>query len=111
MFLADQPNRNDSDMSMMRVKIGGYSIACHIVAALSMLLLPKSRKITSGDALIKASTIPLERPAGDMAGAKAIKTSTLSLRRGCIESVAKACAVPCEKPMYESEGWYVVLRT
>jgi len=44
------------------------------------------------------------RPLGDMAGASAIKTSTLSLRVGWIERVAKACAVPCEKPMYDREG-------
>jgi len=50
------------------------------------------------------------RPLGDMAGARAIKTSTLSLRVGWIERVAKAWAVPCEKPMYDREGWLVVLR-
>ena len=63
-----------------------------------MLLLPNARKITSGEALTRASTMPLDSPAGDIAGASAIKTSTLSLRVGCIDKVANACAVPCEKP-------------
>ena len=59
-----------------------------------MLFRPKARNMTSGEALVKALTIPLCRPGGDIAGAKAIKTSTLSLSVGWMESVAKAWAVP-----------------
>lgn len=89
-FLLDQSKRNESDMSMMRTNIGGYKIDCHMVAELSMLRRPKAKKRTSGEALTKASTTPFRRPAGDMAGAKAMKTSTLSLRVGWMDSVAKA---------------------
>ena len=90
MFLPDQLNRNDRDISMMRTNIGGYSIDCHIVAELSMLLRPKARKRTSGEAFINESTIPFRSPAGDMAGARAIKTSILSFSVGWIDKVAKA---------------------
>ena len=83
----------------MRTNSGGYSMACHMVAELSMLLRPKARKMTSGDALMRESTVLLLRPAGDMAGARAINTSTWSFKVGCIERAAKACAVPWEKPM------------
>lgn len=55
-----------------------------------MLRRPKAKKRTSGEALTKALTTPFRRPAGDMAGAKAMKTSTLSLRVGWMDSVAKA---------------------
>ena len=82
MFFPDQLNRNESDMSRMRTNIGGYKIDCHMVAELNMLLRPKARKRTSGEALIKESTMPFRSPAGDIAGAKAIKTSILSLRVG-----------------------------
>jgi len=43
--------------------------------------------------------MPLERPAGDIAGARAIKTLTCSLSFGCTARVAKAWAVPWENPM------------
>ena len=51
---------------------------------------PKRRKRTCGEALTSASTMPFERPAGDMAGARAIKTLTWSLSLGCTARVAKA---------------------
>ena len=82
MFLPDQLKRNDRDISMMRTNIGGYRIDCHMVAELRMLLRPKARKRTSGEAFINESTIPFRSPAGDIAGARAMKTSTLSLRVG-----------------------------
>ena len=82
MFFPVQLKRNKSDISRMRTNIGGYKIDCHMVAELSMLRRPKARKRTSGDALTKESTMPLRSPAGDIAGAKAMKTSILSLRVG-----------------------------
>ena len=78
---------------------------CHIVAEPSMLLLPKARKSNCGDALTSESTTLFRSPAGDIAGARAMKTSTLSLRVGCIDNVANACAVPCENPIYDKEAW------
>ena len=65
-------------------------MACHMVAELRMLRRPNVRNNTSGDALIRASTTPLWRPAGDIAGARAMNTSTLSFRVGWIDKVAKA---------------------
>lgn len=53
---------------------------------------------------MRESTTPLRSPAGDMAGARAMKTLTFSFSFGCIESVANACAVPWEKPIYDNEG-------
>ena len=90
MLAPDQLKRKESDISSMRTKIGGYKIDCHIVTELSMLLRPNARKRTSGEALTNESTIPFLRPAGDMAGARATKTSILSLSVGWIDSVAKA---------------------
>lgn len=49
---------------------------CHMVAELRIERLPNSRYSTCGDALTSASTMPLDKPAGDMAGARAIKTLT-----------------------------------
>jgi hypothetical protein len=49
---------------------------CHIVAELRIERRPNRRNKTCGDALMSASTIPFESPAGDIAGAKAIKTLT-----------------------------------
>ena len=89
-FFPDQAKRNESDMSMMRTNIGGYNIDCHMVAELRMLRRPKAKKRTSGEALTRASTTPFRSPAGDMAGAKPMKTSTLLLRVGWMDSVAKA---------------------
>lgn len=86
---------------MILTKMGGYRIDCHIVVELKIDRRPKSRKSTCGDALTSASTTPLNSPAGDMAGANAMKTLTLSLSFGWIASAAKACAVPCENPIYE----------
>lgn len=83
---------------------------CHIVAELRMDRRPKRRNRTCGEALIRASTIPLERPAGDMAGAKAMKTLTCWFSLGWIARVAKACAVPWEKPMYDKLSCEVVSR-
>lgn len=79
---------------MTHVKIAGYKIACHMVVLLRMALRPKARNRTSGDALMKELTMPDASPGGAMAGANAMKTSTLSFRLGCIDRVAKACAVP-----------------
>ena len=79
--------------------MGGYNIDCHMGVLLSRLCRPKARNKTSGDALTKASTTPFRRPAGDIAGASAMKTLTLSFNRGCVESAAKAWAVPWENPM------------
>jgi hypothetical protein len=79
---------------MRRTKIGGYKMACHIVAELSKLRRPNRRNNTSGDVFMKESTVLVVRPGGDMAGASAMNTSTLSLSIGWIERVAKACAVP-----------------
>jgi hypothetical protein len=74
--------------------MGGYKMACHMVAELSKLRRPNNRNRTSGEVFIKESTVPVVRPGGDMAGASAMNTSTLSLSVGWIERVAKACAVP-----------------
>ena len=82
MFWHFQPNRKSRDMSISLTKMGGYKRACHIVALVRIALRPKARKRTSGDALTKESTIPDVRPGGDIAGARAMKTSTLSLRVG-----------------------------
>lgn len=70
-----------------------------MVAELSMDRRPKRRNSTCGEALTRASTMPLDKPAGDMAGARAIKTLTCSLSLGWMDKLAKACAVPWEKPM------------
>ena len=90
MFLLYQPKRKVRDISIRRVKMGGYSMFCHIVADDKIDLRPKARKRRSGLVLTKASTIPLLRPAGDIAGAKAMKRLILSLRSGCMANVAKA---------------------
>lgn len=82
MFFPDQLNRKDRDISINRTNIGGYRIDCHIVAELSILRRPKARNKTSGDAFTRASTTPFRRPAGDIAGARAMKTSTWSLSVG-----------------------------
>ena len=97
-------------MSIVRMKIGGYKIACHIVAELSIERLPKAKKSSSGDVLMKVSTIPCESPEGDIAGARATNMLTFSLRLGLIEREANACAVPWEKPMYDKDFCPVVER-
>lgn len=66
MFLPDQEKRKDNDKSMMRTKIGGYRIDCQKVAELSMLLRPKARKSTLGEALTRELTMPFRKPAGDL---------------------------------------------
>lgn len=99
MLRACQPKRNERPISIRRTKIGGYRIDCHIVAELRMERRPKRRKRTCGEAFINESTIPFERPAGDIAGARAMNTLTFSLSFGCTARVAKACAVPCENPI------------
>jgi hypothetical protein len=70
-----------------------------MVAELRMERRPKRRKRTCGEALTRASTTLLESPAGDMAGARAMKTLTWSFSLGWIARLAKAWAVPWEKPM------------
>lgn len=45
-----------------------------------------------------------------MAGANAIKRLTLLFNDGFIERAAKDCAVPCENPIYVSDGTPVVSR-
>ena len=58
MFRVRHPKRNDIERSIKRMKIGGYRIACHMVAALKIERLPKARNNISGEVLIKVSTIP-----------------------------------------------------
>lgn len=79
-------------------------ILCQKMVELKILFRPKNRYIRFGLAFIKPSTIELLSPAGLIAGASAIKTSTFSFSAGWILSVAKACAVPWEKPMYDRDG-------
>ena len=79
-------------------------------AELSRLRRPNARNSISGDALIMEATMPLARPGGDIAGARAMNTSTFSLRVGWIDSVAKAWAVPCENPIYDNDACAVVER-
>ena len=45
-----------------------------------------------------------------MAGANAIKRLTFLFKFGLIERAAKDCAVPCENPMYVSDGAPVTSR-
>jgi len=104
MLTADQLNRKRRDVSMKRTKMGGYRIDCHMVAEGRMVLRPNAKYSMSGEAFTKASTMPDATPLGDMAGANAMKTSTFSLSVGWIDNVAKAWAVPWEKPMYDSDG-------
>lgn len=104
MFLPYQPKRNASEVSMARTNMGGYRMDCHIVVELKIERRPNRRNKTCGDAFISESTTPFLKPAGDIAGARAMNTLTLSFSFGCIESVAKACAVPCENPIYDSDG-------
>jgi hypothetical protein len=85
-----QPNRNESDISIERTKIGGYKIASHIVADDKMARRPNRRKRKFGDAFVREFTSPEDSPGGAMAGASAIRTSTLPLRVGWIERLAKA---------------------
>lgn len=72
--------------SQVRPSTGGIStvhkILCQKVVLERMLFLPKNKYIRFGLAFISASTTVLLNPAGLMAGAKAIKTSTLSLSFG-----------------------------
>lgn len=82
MLRACQPKRNERPISIRRTKIGGYRIDCHILAELSMERRPNRRKRTCGEAFIRESTMPFERPAGDIAGASAINTLTLSFSLG-----------------------------
>jgi hypothetical protein len=63
---------------------------CQKVVLLKIDFLPKNRYIRLGLDFIKASTTVLLRPAGLMAGARAMKTSIFSLSFGWILSVAKA---------------------
>ena len=70
-----------------------------MVAELRMERRPNMRYRTEGEAFMRESTMPLERPAGAIAGARPIKTLTWWLSLGWMARVANACAVPCEKPM------------
>ena len=110
MFLVLHLKRNDKDMSIMRLNKGGYNRVSHIVAELRIDRRPNSKKRTCGDAFIRASTIPFDNPAGAMAGARAMKTLTCAFSLGWIASVAKACAVPWEKPIYDRLSCCVVSR-
>lgn len=110
MFFPDQLNKNIKDRSNMRTNIGGYKIDCHMIALPRRLRRPNARKSSSGEAFTNESTTPFWSPAGDIAGANATKTSTLSFKVGWMERAAKACAVPWEKPIYDSDCWDVVLR-
>jgi hypothetical protein len=99
MLTAVQLKRNLSELSMRRTKMGGYKMDCHIVADPRIARRPKARNKMSGEALTNESTIEELRPPGDMAGARAMKTSTLSLSVGWMDRVANAWAVPWLKPM------------
>jgi hypothetical protein len=55
---------------------------CQKVVELRILFRPKNKYIKLGLDFIRASTIVLLNPAGLMAGARAIKTSILSLSFG-----------------------------
>lgn len=66
----------------------------HNGAEARMARRPKSRYKTWGEDLMSASAIPLAKPGGDMAGARAMKTLTWVLSVGWRDSAAKACAVP-----------------
>lgn len=57
-----------------------------------------------------ASKIEIWKTNTYIAGASAIKTSTLSLRVGWIDNVAKAWALPWEKPTYDKDGCAVVVK-
>ena len=81
-----------------------------MVVLLRIAFRPNKRKRTAGDVLTNMLTIPDAIPGGAIAGASAIKTSTFSFKLGCIERVANAWAVPCEKPTYERDFCLVVLR-
>ncbi len=104
MLTADQLKRKRRDVSINRTKMGGYRMDCHMVADGRMVFRPNARYKMSGDAFTKASTMPDATPFGDMAGASAMKTSTFSFNVGWMDKVANACAVPCEKPMYDKDG-------
>lgn len=72
---------------------------CQNVVEGRMLLRPKKRNMILGLVFINASTIGLCKPAGLIAGANAINTSTFLFNAGWMLSVANACAVPCENPI------------
>ena len=61
-----------------------------MVAALKMERLPNARKSISGDVLINVSTMPYDRPDGDIAGANAINMLTFSFKPGLIDKDANA---------------------
>lgn len=67
---------------------------CQKVVEPRMLLRPKKRYIKFGLAFMSASAIDAYSPAGLIAGAKAINTSTFSLSLGWILRLANAWAVP-----------------
>lgn len=71
----------------------------HNGAEARMARRPNSRYRTCGEDLMSASAMPLAKPGGDMAGARAMKTLTCLLSVGWRDRAAKACAVPWEKPM------------
>lgn len=77
-------------MSMSLLKMGGYKIVSHIVAELRMERRPNNKNRTEGDAVTSASTIPLDKPAGAIAGARAIKTLTWLLSLGWMAKLANA---------------------
>jgi hypothetical protein len=51
---------------------------------------PNNKNRTEGDAVTSASTIPLDKPAGAIAGARAIKTLTWLLSLGWMAKLANA---------------------
>lgn len=63
-------------MSINRENKGGYNSVSHMVAELKMERRPKRRNKTDGDALTSESTTPLDKPAGAIAGARAMNTLT-----------------------------------
>ena len=100
--MAVQPKRILHETSIIRTKIGGSKVSnsktwriqimdCHMMVEVNKAFLPKSRKRTVGEALMKASTIGFERPVqselvarvgqkplGLMAGARATNKLTFS---------------------------------
>jgi hypothetical protein len=98
-FLVFQSNKNDNARSITFTNSGGYKIDCHNGALLRIDRRPKRRNKTWGDALTRALTMPFDRPVGDMAGARAMNTFTWLLSFGWTARLAKAWAVPWEKPM------------
>lgn len=64
--------------------------------------------MTEGVALTNASIKGWCNPLGVVAGAMAMNKLTLRFKEGLMDNAEKACAVPCEKPMYVKLGAPVI---